>query len=408
MGRPSLPHKTSDVPTCGACPITLGSVRTTTAYLDHAATSPMRKVAIEALNNHLGIVGNPSALHVAGQRARRALEEAREELAHAVGAHPTEVVFTSGGSEANSIAVLGSRAARRDEGRDRVLVSAIEHPAVLQAIDSGAEPIPVTADGVVDLEQARGMIDPSVAIVSVMAVNNETGIRQPLEDLRRAARGRDAWFHTDAVQALGHVPFDFRAGGYDMASLSAHKVGGPVGIGALLVRRALKPRAIGLGGGQEREIRSGTQMVALAAAFAAAATEAVAEVADEMLPGLQQQLIRVCVDAGGAINTTRAPHAPHVVNVTFDGTRADDLLFLLDQRGVYASVGSACRAGVHQPSEVLLAMGRSEAEAASTLRFSLGHDSTAADVQRLADVLPSAVATARGAVAPGSVPGQTS
>lgn len=158
MGCPSLPHKTSDVPTRGACPITLGSVRTTTAYLDHAATSPMRRVAIEALNNHLGLVGNPSALHVAGQRARRALEEAREELAHAVGAHPTEVVFTSGGSEANSIAVLGSLAARRDEGRIRVLVSAIEHPAVLQAVEAGAETIPVVADGVIDLDRVARMV----------------------------------------------------------------------------------------------------------------------------------------------------------------------------------------------------------------------------------------------------------
>lgn len=367
------------------------------SYFDHAATSPMRTVAVEALNRHLGLVGNPSALHLAGQRARRALEEAREQLAAAVGAHPTEVVWTSGGSEADSIAVLGGLESRRHEGRTRCLVSAIEHPAVLGATGRGAETIPVTPAGIVDEGAGEELIAADVAVVSVMTVNNETGIVQPLERLRRRSRAVGAWFHTDAVQALGHVPVDFRASGVDMMSLSAHKVGGPVGIGALLVRRSLKPGPIGLGGGQEREIRSGTGAVALAASFAAAATEAVEQLDAERarLAGLHADVVRLCESAGGAVNSTAAEYSPHVVNVTFPGIRADDVLFLLDQRGIYASVGSACRAGVHQPSEVLLAMGRSSDDAAATLRFSLGHTSTAADVSRLAAVLPGAVDRAR-------------
>lgn len=373
-------------------------------YLDHAATSPMRQVAIDALNRHLSVVGNPSALHVAGQRARRALEEAREQLAAAIGAHPTEVVFTSGGSEADSIALVGGMAARKAEGRDRCLVSVIEHPAVLGMTERGAETLAVTPDGVVDVERAEAGMDSRVGVVSVMAVNNETGIVQPLEPLRRAARAVGAWFHTDAVQALGHVRLDFREGGFDLMSVSAHKVGGPVGIGALVVRRSVKPGPIGLGGGQEREIRSGTGTVALAASFAAAAGQAVSELADETarLRVLQEQLVDLVTGCGGAVNTTRAEHAPHIVNVTFPGLRADDLLFLLDQRGVHASVGSACRAGVHQPSEVMLAMGSSADDAAATLRFSTGHTTTAGDVARLAEVLPDSVARAREAFAPTS------
>lgn len=368
-----------------------------TIYLDHAATSPMRSVAMEALNAHLSLVGNPSALHVAGQRARRVLEEAREQLATAVGASPSEVVFTSGGSEADSIALVGGMAARQGEGRTRALVSAIEHPAVLGMTERGAEVLPVTWDGVIDVDAAIDTIDGSVGVVSVMAVNNETGICQPLEEIRRAARAAEVWVHTDAVQALGHVPVDFRASGVDMMSLSAHKAGGPVGIGALLVRRSVTPGMVGLGGGQERAIRSGTGTVALAASFAAAAEAATASLTQESarLTEFQSRIMVLCLGLGAQINTSLAEHAPHITNVTFDGVRANDLLFLLDQRGVYASVGSACRAGIHQPSEVLLAMGRTPDEAAATLRFSTGHSTTGADLDRLEDVLPRAVAQAR-------------
>ncbi|MEO7589148.1 MAG: cysteine desulfurase family protein [Arachnia sp.] len=369
------------------------------AYLDHAASSPLRPEALDALVTHLSLEGNPSALHVAGQRARRSLEEARERLAAVVGAAPGDVVFTSGGSEADSIALIGGMAARHPQGRTRCLVSAVEHPAVLGMLQRGAEALPVTRDGVIDVDRALDAVDGDVGVVSVMAVNNETGICQPLAALSAAALGHGAWLHTDAVQALGHVPVDFRASGVDMMTLSAHKVGGPVGIGALLVRRSVTPSMVGLGGGQERDIRSGTGAVALAAAFAAAAVAATESLEGEMvrLGGMQARIMAVSRELGGVVTTALAEHAPHITNVTFGGVRANDLLFLLDQRGVYASVGSACRAGVHQPSEVLLAMGRTADEAAGTLRFSTGHSTTDADIARLEEVLPTAVRQARAA-----------
>ncbi|WP_297748388.1 cysteine desulfurase family protein [uncultured Tessaracoccus sp.] len=357
-----------------------------TAYMDHAATSPMRPEAIAALNEHLDVVGNPSALHRAGQRARAALEEAREQLAQVVGCQPAEVIFTSGGSEADSIAVLGGW---RTSGRERCVVSAIEHDAVLGAIERGADVIPVTGAGVVDVGAAEALIDDRVGVVSVMTVNNETGIEQPVDAVRRLALKYGAWMHTDAVQALGHVPLDFAQMGVDMMSLSAHKLGGPVGIGALIARRSIQPTPLGLGGGQERGVRSGTAMVALAASFAAAARVAVEQLDEEAarLRTFQAQIVDTLETLGATVNTTKAPHAPHIVNATFPQIRAGDLLFLLDQRGVQASVGSACRAGVHQPSKVLMAMGRTEDEAASTLRFSLGWSTTAEEVDLLCDEL---------------------
>ncbi len=368
-------------------------------YLDHAATSPMREEAVEALSRHMGVVGNPAALHVAGQRARRVLEEAREALASAVGAAPSEVVFTSGGSEADSIALIGGMAARRDSGRRRCLVSAVEHPAVLGMTDRGAEMFPVNETGVVDVEAVAQMLGPDVGVCSVMSVNNETGICQPLDAVRAAAQEHGVWFHSDGVQSLGHTPVDFRASALEMMSLSAHKVGGPVGIGALLVRRSVTPTMIGLGGGQERAIRSGTAAVALAASFAAAAVAATESLTEEAsrLAEFQSRIMAACRALDGFVNTAASEHAPHITNVTFQGLRADDLLFLLDQRGVFASVGSACRAGVHQPSEVLLAMGRSADDAAATVRFSTGHSTTDEDIVRLEQILPEAVARARSA-----------
>lgn len=371
--------------------MTEGSAREP-VYLDHAATTPMRPEAIEAFVAHADLVGNPAALHRLGQRARRALEEAREEFAAAVGAHPTEVIFTSGGSEADSIAVLGGWSAGRMKGRDRCVVSAVEHPAVIGAVRYGAETLPVTAEGAVDVEAAKALIDEQVALVSVMAVNNETGVVQPVEAVRRLVVASGGWTHCDAVQALGHIPVDFAASSLDLMSISAHKIGGPVGIGALLARRDVSPHPLGLGGGQEREIRSGTNAVALASAFARAATLAVDELTDESarLAALRARVEAAATAAGGRVNS-RDDGAPHIANITFDGIRADALLFLLDQRGVHASVGSACRAGVHQPSEVLLAMGRTVDEASQTLRFSLGRTTTEANIDRFCEVLPVAV-----------------
>ncbi|MHA6511712.1 cysteine desulfurase family protein [Tessaracoccus sp. Z1128] len=368
------------------------------AYLDHAATTPLRPQALDAFVSAAGVHGNASSLHRPGQRARARLEEAREELAAAVGAHPTEVIFTSGGSEADTIAVVGGWEAGRSRGRSRCLVSAVEHPAVLGAVKRGAEVLPVTGEGVVSLDAASAMLDAAVAVVSVMAVNNETGVLQPVSAVAELAAAVGAWTHSDAVQALGHVPVDFSSSGLDLMSLSAHKIGGPVGIGALLARRSVVPAAVGLGGGQERDVRSGTQPVALAAAFARAASVAVGELGAEVsrLSALRDRVAEACVLAGGRVNS-RPDGAPHIVNATFDGVRADDLLFLLDQRGVHASVGSACRAGVHQPSEVLLAMGRTADEATQSLRFSLGWTTTTSDISRLVEVLPEALSVARSA-----------
>lgn len=356
----------------------------------------MRDEAIAAYLEAASVVGNPASLHRPGQRARAALEEAREELAAAVGAHPSQVIFTSGGSEADSIAVLGSLAARRGAGRGRTLVSSIEHPAVLGAVREGAELLPVTPEGAIDVGAAVATIDARVSVVSVMTVNNETGVIQPVEEVRRAAVRAGAWMHSDAVQALGHIPVDFAESSLDLMSLSAHKIGGPVGIGALLAGRAIVPSPIALGGGQERGVRSGTNAVALAASFARAATLAVAEMTHEAqrLAVLRDRVAAAAMASGGRLNS-RTDGAPHIVNVTFAGISADALLFLLDQRGIHASVGSACRAGVHQPSEVLLAMGRTVEAAGQSLRFSLGYPTTSADIDLVERVLPVAVDQAR-------------
>lgn len=350
-------------------------------------------MALSALTEAASLAANPSALHTSGRRARAVLEDARDCLAAALGAHPSEVVFTSGGSEADSIAVLGSIAARGAPG----LVSAVEHPAVRSAAARKAEIWPVGTDGRVLLDRV-----PSgpFSVISVMGVNNETGVRQPIGEVVEVAKSRGAWAHSDAVQQAGHDAFDFASSGLDLASVSAHKVGGPVGIGALLVRREVKPEAIGLGGGQERELRSGTQPAMLAASFAAAMTEAVAQREDAARRHLEwrERLLRVALAVPGTRSASaEAPSSPHIVNVTFPGLRADDLLVLLDAQGIDASVGSACRAGVHQPSEVLLAMGRTAQEALASVRFSFGHTTTEEDLDRLLAVLPDAVARAQAA-----------
>ena len=373
-------------------------------YLDHAASAPLRTVAVDAMLGVAGAVGNPASLHASGRRAKALLEDAREALASALGAHPTEVLFTSGGSEADSIALTGGSLARRAE-RPRVLVGATEHPAVLSAAERlpGVEVVPVDADGRVDAAALDATLGDDVAVLSVQAVNNETGTLHPVADLAQAAHRRGAWFHTDAVQAPGHIPFDFGAAGADLASFSAHKVGGPVGIGALLVRRGVRLPPYGLGGGQEGGVRSGTQPVLLATGFAAALAEAVAEQRDEAvrLGRLRARLVSALAPVDGLRVNGGDAVSPAILNVTVAGTRADDVLLLLDREGIDASTGSACRAGVHQPSEVLLAMGRSAADASASIRFSFGPTTSDADIARLLAVLPGAVERARAAFAAG-------
>jgi cysteine desulfurase len=367
-------------------------------YLDHAASSPVVPEAAAALAEWLGSAGNPSSLHASGRAARRALEDARESLAAHLGAHPTEVVFTSGGTEANNLALLGVGEAERPE----LAISGVEHPSVaaVKGRRAGVVVLPVRRTGHLDLDGAAELIRDRTALVSVMWVNNETGAVQPVADVAGLAHASGALAHSDAVQAFGHLAVDFAASGLDLLSVSAHKLGGPVGIGALVVRRGVTLTPSGFGGGQEARLRSGTVPVALAAGFAAASRVAASRRIEEAarLSALRDQLIRGAV---AAVPETRPntvePCGPAIVNLTFTGARADDVLLLLDTAGFDASTGSACTAGVHQPSEVLLAMGRTLDDASASLRFSFGPETGADDVDRLLGVLPGLVQRARAA-----------
>ncbi len=370
--------------------------------MDHAATTALLPAARAALLEALDALGNPSSVHTSGRRARAVLEEARESLAGSLVAHPTEVVFTSGGTEADNLAVSGALTARAAAGRRRAVVSATEHAAVAALSASGLVDLAaVTATGHLRLSHLVSLVTAEVAVVSVQWVNSETGVVQPVPEMVAIAHAAGAWAHSDAVQGVGHVPVSFADSGLDMMTVTAHKIGGPVGIGALLVRRGVEPAPLSHGGGQERKLRSGTQPVALAASFAAAAAAAVAGRATESqrLRALRDDLwagvSRLVPDA---IRNGSEPMSPAILNVTFPGLRSSDLLFLLDRAGVDCSAGSACHAGVAQPSEVLLAMGRSPAQAAASLRFSLGLTSTASDVAAVLAVLPDAVARARAAL----------
>ncbi|WP_447924955.1 cysteine desulfurase family protein [Georgenia muralis] len=382
-------------------------------YLDHAATTAVRPEVAARYAEELTRLGNPSSLHTAGREARRRLEEAREQLAAALGARPGEVVFTSGGTEADNLAVKGAWWARRED-RDALAVSAVEHHAVLEAAawlaaHEGAQVdrLPVGADGVLDLGAAENLLARRagrVALVSVMWANNETGVLQPVPDVVELARRHGAAVHTDAVQAVGHVPVDFAPGGPDALTLSGHKLGAPVGTGALLARRELALVPVEHGGGQERGVRSGTIAVAGARALALAVELAVAEVADEgrRLRALRDRLTTGVLAAVPGARLTGPPpgpgpdpRLPGTVHLTVDGADADALLLGLDLAGVAASSGSACQAGVQEASHVLLAMGRDEDTARSALRLSLGRTSTDADVDAVLAALPTVVDGAR-------------
>lgn len=382
------------------------------AYLDHAATTPISPEALSALTRELARTGNPSSLHAAGRRARRVVEDARESLAAAAGAHPSEVIFTSGGTEADNLAVKGLFWTRRDADarRQRILCSAVEHHAVQDTVEwlerhEGAEAvwIPVDSDGVVRLDVLEAEIerDPeSVALVTVMWANNEVGTIQPVARVVELAHARGIPVHADAVQAFGSVPVDFKASGLDAMSVSGHKIGGPVGVGALFLGRAVKLTPVQHGGGQERDVRSGTLDTASISAFAAAAEAVVRNLSaeSERLSGLRDRLIEGVRESVPEAVLRGAPGAgrlPGNAHFTFPGCEGDSLLFLLDLAGVESSTGSACTAGVPRPSHVLLAMGLDEDTARGAQRFSLGHASTEADVDALLKALPNAYARAR-------------
>ncbi|GAA4803580.1 cysteine desulfurase family protein [Nocardioides caeni] len=385
-------------------------------YLDHAATTPMTDVAVEALTTQLREVGNASSLHAAGRRARRIVEESRETIAQALGCRPGEVVYTSGGTEADNLALKGLFWSRRAESprRTRILASAVEHHAVLDPLlwleeheQAEVELVAVDGAGRLDVDALRAAVerDPdTVALITVMWANNEVGTLQPVADVVALAAEHGIPVHSDAVQAIGAVPVDFATSGVDALAVSGHKVGGPQGVGALVVRREVSLTPLLHGGGQERDVRSGTLDVPAIAGFAAAVEEAVKHQAEHAarLTVLRDRLVdTVLVEVPDAVlngpDGADGNRLPGNAHLSFPGCEGDSLLMLLDARGIECSTGSACSAGVPQPSHVLLAMGRSEEEARSSLRFSLGHTSTETDVDALAAAIGACVERARAA-----------
>ena len=385
--------------------------QTRSVYLDHAATTPMHPEAIEAMTAALSETGNASSLHTAGRAARRRVEEARESLAARLGARPSEVVFTAGGTDSDNLAVKGIFWARRDADahRRRIVTTAVEHHAVLDAVawlaeHEGAEVsyLPCEADGSVTPESLRDVLAAydDVALVTVMWANNEVGTVMPIAELAGVAAEFGVPIHSDAVQAVGQLPVDFADSGLSAMSITAHKFGGPTGVGALLLRRDTACVPLLHGGGQERDVRSGTVDVAGAVAMAIAADVAVGTRAqtaqrlgilrDRLIDGVVESIDDVVVN--GAPRERRLPGNAHF---TFRGCEGDSLLMLLDANGIECSTGSACTAGVAQASHVLLAMGANPDLARGSLRLSLGHTSTEADVDAVLAVLPAAVQRAR-------------
>jgi cysteine desulfurase len=380
----------------------------TPVYLDHAATTPVRPEVLEAMLPFLSeaAFGNPSSAHRFGRTARAGFEEAKRKVAAAVGAEPNQIIFTSGGTEADNLAIIGAALAARDRGEPMlVAVTATEHKAVLAAahavrhLGGEEEILPVDKNGVVELGALDHAIERRAAAVSVMWVNNETGTVQPVEAI--AARCRDAGvcFHTDAVQAFGKVPFSIRDLPCTLITISGHKIGAPKGIGALIVRDRKAVEAILHGGGQQFGIRPGTENVAGAVALGRAAELAVAELdehgrrlstlRDQLAQRLRQQV------ADLVVNGEAAQRAPHILSVAVPGTDSEAMLMHVDMAGVAVSAGSACTTGAAEPSHVLTAMGIARDLALGSIRFSLGHETTQADVDRAVEVFPGVVEKVR-------------
>jgi len=365
-------------------------------YLDHAATTPMFDAAIEAMNSSLRKLGNPSSLHTEGRSTRKDVEDARESIARAIGCQASEVIFTGSGTEANNAAIKGLF---WHSDKKVILISSIEHHAVLDpahwlAEHEGAEiiEIPVTASGVIDLDFMKKVVAErasEIALISVMHSNNETGVIQPIADVVKIAG--DIPVHCDAVQSFTKVPLSFKELGLFAMTISGHKVGGPLGIGALILRRAVEIPPLLHGGGQERDIRSGTlnapSIVALAAAVKADLYDA--KKVEGLRDSFEAGVTSLRPDA--VINGKGAPRLPGISNITFPGTQSDSLLLLMDSEKVSCSTGAACTAGVHRPSHVLMAMGLTDVVSQSSLRFSFGSTNTQDDVAYALSVLPTVI-----------------
>lgn len=384
-------------------------------YLDNAATTPMREVALQAMIEQARLLGNPSSLHGYGREVRKRVEEAREEIARIIDCHPSEVVFTGSGTEANNLALKGIYWQRRasDPKLRAIVISGFEHHAVLDPAEwlrdsEGAELIfaPVDAAGYLDLVALQKIIESrgdEIALISIMHSNNEVGTIQPIADVVRLANARSIPVHSDAIQSLGKVHLSFEALGLFAMTISAHKIGGPVGVGALILRRGVDITPLLHGGGQERDVRSGTLSAASIVAFAAAAKAAdqsldsdanyVSSLRDR-LSSIIKELVPDAMINGGHASTNRLPG---ILNVRIPSTESDSLLLLFDNEGIACSTGSACSAGVQQPSHVLLAMGLSEREARSSLRFSLGPTNTDGDLERFKSCLQRVIERARAA-----------
>ncbi len=380
-------------------------------YLDNAATTAVLPEVIEVVTRELLQTGNPSSLHTDGREARKDVEVAREQIAESLGCRAGEVIFTAGGTEANNLAIKGMFWFAREQNPEKriVIVSAIEHHAVLDPalwLETSAQATvlfaPVDELGKVDVQKLESIIlkhKDNIALVSVMWANNEVGTIQPIEEIAHLVHAHGILFHTDAVQAIGSLPVRFDALPIDAMTISGHKLGGPMGVGALLLKRELKAIPLLHGGGQEREIRSGTLATHLIAGFGKAIEIAVSKQAeyaqkvsllrDVFIQGVEQHV------EGARLMGDPVNRLPGNAHFCFDGAEGDALLMLLDAAGVSCSTGSACTAGIAQPSHVLLAMGLSEREAIGALRFSLGRHSTLEEIQTVVDLLPEIVARAR-------------
>ncbi len=395
-------------------------------YLDHAATTPVLPEVVAVMSQAMSLTGNASSLHTSGRAARRRVEEARESIAAALGARPSEVLFTSGGTESDNIAVAGIFRARRraDPQRRRIIAAAVEHHAVLDTVEflvaeEGASVTWLEVDdfGRVHADTLAAAIAENpldVAVISVMWANNEVGTVNPIRELAAVARGHGIPFHTDAVQALGQLPVDFTACGADALTVTGHKIGGPTGTGLLLLRREVSVLPLLHGGGQERGVRSGTLDVAGIVGLAVAVRNAVDHRAERaaLFTDLRDRLIAEVAarvpdvllsgDPGQSLVDGAPSRLPGNVHFRFPGCEGDSLLMLLDANGIECSTGSACTAGVARPSHVLIAMGIEEQAARGALRFSFGHTSGAADVDAVAEVIVAVVERARRAALAGA------
>ncbi len=375
-----------------------------TVYADHAATAPLRPEALAAMLPFFSDeFANPSSLHSPGERAAKAVRAARAEMAAVLDCAPGEVVFTSGGTESDNLALHSAAQAGRRAGRTHLIVSAVEHHAVLRAAEElqrqgfSLSVLPVDGDGRVSVEALRTALRPDTALVSIMTANNEIGTAQPIAALSRVCAAAGVPFHTDAVQAVGHLPLSFAALGCDYLSLSAHKFGGPKGVGALLVRKGAPFVPLLRGGAQERGRRAGTENVpgilGMSKALSCAAAEQEPE--SKRLAGLRKKLCRGIAEIPHVKLNGGGERLPGIVSVCFEGIEGESLLLMLDNEGICASAGSACASGSLEPSHVLTAIGVPPQLALGALRLSLGALTTEADIDRILQVLPPLVAHLR-------------